>query len=56
MNWETLISFGDSITIGARSYLGYPEICGDLLENILNKDWHVINHARNGFTTINYQE
>jgi len=52
MNWETLLSFGDSITFGARSYLGYPEICGDILEKKLNKNWHVMNHANNGFTTM----
>lgn len=52
MNWETLLSFGDSITFGARSYLGYPEICGNILEKKLDKSWHVINHATNGFTTI----
>jgi len=52
MNWETIMSFGDSITFGARSYLGYPEICGHLLEKFLHKDWHVINHASNGFTAI----
>jgi lysophospholipase L1-like esterase len=52
MNWETLLAFGDSITYGARSYLGYPEICGSILEQNLEKDWHVINHSSNGFTTI----
>ena len=52
MNWETLLAFGDSITYGARSYLGYPEICGDLLEEKLEKKWHVINHSLNGNTTI----
>ena len=52
MNWETLLSFGDSITFGARSYLGYPELCGDILGKKLEKSWHVINHAVNGYTTI----
>lgn len=52
MNWETLLSFGDSITYGARSYLGYPEITGSILEKKLDKSWHVINHATNGFTTL----
>ena len=52
MNWETLICFGDSITFGARSYLGYPERCGELLSKRLDKSWHVINHSTNGFTTI----
>jgi lysophospholipase L1-like esterase len=52
MNWETLLSFGDSITAGARSYLGYPEICGDILGRHLDKHWHVINHAVNGYTTM----
>lgn len=52
MNWETLLCLGDSITFGARSYMGYPEICGNLLEQKLSKNWNVINHATNGFTTI----
>jgi lysophospholipase L1-like esterase len=52
MNWETLLAFGDSITYGARSYLGYPEICGDILGRKLDKKWHVINHATNGYTTM----
>ncbi len=51
MNWETLLSFGDSISFGARSYLGYPEICGEFLSNTMEKEWHVINHSTNGFTT-----
>lgn len=52
MNWETILAFGDSITFGARSYLGYPEICGDILAKKLNKKWHVINHSTNGHTTM----
>lgn len=52
MNWETLICFGDSITAGARSYLGYPEYAGNLLTGKLNKDWNIINYSANGLTTI----
>jgi lysophospholipase L1-like esterase len=52
MNWETLLCLGDSITFGARSYLGYPEMCGHILEERLDKQWNVVNHATNGFTTI----
>lgn len=52
MNWETLLAFGDSITFGARGYLGYPELCGDILSKKLDKNWNVINHSTNGFTTI----
>lgn len=52
MNWETLLCLGDSITFGARSYFGYPEICGNLLEKKLSKNWNIINHSTNGFTTI----
>ena len=52
MNWETLLSLGDSITCGARSYFGYPEICGSILEKKLAKSWNIINHSTNGFTTI----
>ncbi len=52
MNWETLLCFGDSITFGARSYLGYPELCASILSEKQSKHWNVINHATNGFTTI----
>jgi lysophospholipase L1-like esterase len=52
MNWETILSLGDSITFGARSYLGYPEVCGQLLKEKLNKHWNIINHATNGYTVI----
>src|SRR6185369_15883500 len=50
MNWETYIAFGDSITIGARTYLGYPEHVGKLLEQTTKKKWNVINHAESGYT------
>lgn len=43
---------GDSITIGARSMLAYPEYCGDYLSKETNKKWNVINHATSGFRTI----
>ncbi len=52
MNWETYIAFGDSITIGARTYLGYPELVGNLLAIELSKQWNVINHAESGFKAI----
>ncbi|WNJ19040.1 SGNH/GDSL hydrolase family protein [Pontibacter sp. G13] len=52
MNWETLLCLGDSITIGARSYLGYPEYCGNFLKNETAKDWNVVNCAVSGYTTI----
>jgi lysophospholipase L1-like esterase len=52
MNWETYLAFGDSITIGARTYLGYPEIVGHQLSIKLNKQWNVINHAVSGFKAI----
>ena len=52
MNWETLLCIGDSITIGARSYLGYPEYAGFELENKLSKHWNVINKSTSGMTTI----
>lgn len=52
MNWETLLCLGDSITFGARSYLAYPEIAGSILEERLSKNWNIINHSTNGFTTI----
>lgn len=52
MNWETYIAFGDSITIGARTYLGYPELVGNKLSDRLNKQWNVINHSVSGFKAI----
>lgn len=52
MNWETYMAFGDSITIGARTYLGYPELVGNQLSTKLNKQWNVINHAVSGYKAI----
>jgi lysophospholipase L1-like esterase len=52
MNWETYIAFGDSITIGARTYLGYPELVGNQLSNHLSKQWNVVNHSVSGFKAI----
>lgn len=51
MNWETLACFGDSITTGARTYLGYPEYSGDLLQREIGNSWNILNIAVNGFTT-----
>jgi lysophospholipase L1-like esterase len=52
MNWETILFLGDSLTLGARNYLGYPEYCGDILTKKLSKEWNIINHATNGYTAI----
>ncbi|MFZ4521046.1 MAG: SGNH/GDSL hydrolase family protein [Bacteroidales bacterium] len=52
MNWETLLCAGDSITIGARSYLSYPEYCGDFLSKETRKHWNVVNHAMPALMTI----
>lgn len=52
MNWETYLALGDSITIGARSYLGYPEWVGNGLEKALDKQWNVVNHAVSGYKAI----
>lgn len=52
MNWETYTAYGDSITIGARSYLGYPELVGNSLSTHLSKQWNVINHAVSGYKAI----
>jgi len=43
---------GDSITIGSRSYLGYPEYAARFLSVKTQKDWNLYNCARAGFTTI----
>lgn len=52
MNWETLLAFGDSITIGARTYLGYPEYAANLLSQATQKHWNVVNFAKSGITAI----
>ena len=52
MNWETYIALGDSITFGARTYLGYPELVGSMLSTRLSKQWNVINCAVSGFKAI----
>ncbi len=44
--------FGDSITIGARSYCGYPEHAGNYLEKELGNKWNIINHAISGYTAM----
>lgn len=52
MNWESILFLGDSLSFGARSYLGFPEYSGDMLSKKLSKDWNIINHATNGFRAI----
>jgi lysophospholipase L1-like esterase len=52
MNWETLMCLGDSITIGSRSYCGYPEYAGYYLEKALGNKWNVINHSVSGYTAM----
>jgi len=50
MNWETMLAWGDSITIGARSYLSYAEYAGNFLQKETKKHWHTPVHAVCGFT------
>jgi lysophospholipase L1-like esterase len=52
MNWETYIAFGDSITLGVRTYLGYPELVGNSLSTHLSKQWVVVNYSVSGFKAI----
>ncbi len=52
MKWETLLCIGDSITIGARSYLGYPEYLGSFLEENAQTKWNVLNNAICGYTCM----
>jgi lysophospholipase L1-like esterase len=52
MNWETYISIGDSISKGARTYLGYPEKIAHSLKQKLGKDWNIINISENGYTVV----
>ena len=51
MNWETLLCWGDSITIGSRSYLCYPEYAAQSLATSTDRQWHAITHAVCGYTT-----
>jgi len=50
MNWETILAWGDSITIGARSYLAYAEHAGNFLQQETGKHWHTPIHAVCGYT------
>lgn len=52
MNWESMLCMGDSITRGARSYLGYPEIAADLLGRKTRVSWATWNFAWNGYRAI----
>lgn len=52
MNWETFLCIGDSITIGARSYLGYPDYLVDYLQKSTPSKWNLINHAVSGYRCI----
>lgn len=52
MNWETYISIGDSITLGARTYMSYPEKIAHSLKQVLKKDWNIINISENGYRVI----
>ena len=52
MNWQTLMCLGDSITIGTRSYLGYPEACCGVLHSRLGQHWNAVNFATAGYRVI----
>ena len=52
MNWETLRCYGDSITFGARTYLGYPEYCSQTLQAKTEKLWNTQNIAVSGYTVL----
>jgi lysophospholipase L1-like esterase len=52
MNWETLLCFGDSITIGSRSYLSYPEYAGEILRQKTHFEWNTFNFAKSGITSV----
>ena len=52
MNWQTVLCLGDSITIGSRSYLGYPEVLGSILNDRLDNHWNIVNHAVSGYSCI----
>ena len=52
MNWETILSLGDSITIGSRTYMGYPEYAGHILQLNTDQGWNVFNFAKSGITTV----
>ena len=52
MNWESLLCMGDSITRGARTYLGYPEVASHLLGRATPVAWTSWNFAWNGYRAI----
>lgn len=54
MNWETMITYGDSITNGARSHLGYPEYLAAMNGNDKNYGfcYDVYNYSQNGFKAL----
>lgn len=52
MNWESLLCMGDSITRGARTYLGYPEMTAHLLHRSTSVHWSAWNFAWNGYKAI----
>lgn len=52
MNWESLLCMGDSITHGARTYLGYPEMAAGMLRKATGVQWSAWNFAWNGFKAI----
>jgi lysophospholipase L1-like esterase len=52
MIWESLLCMGDSITHGARTYLGYPEVASNLLRQATRTQWSSWNFAWNGYKAI----
>lgn len=52
MNWQTILCLGDSITIGSRSHLGYPEHCCGFLKRSLGQHWNALNFATAGHRAI----
>lgn len=52
MNWESLLCMGDSITRGARTYVGYPEVASHMLSQRTPVAWTAWNFAWNGYRAI----
>jgi len=50
--YEKMICYGDSLTVGARSSVGYPEVVAYLLTQSSGRSWMVCNESVNGDTAV----
>ena len=50
--WDQMVCYGDSLTTGARSSVGYPEDLAKLMRKDTGKAWLCFNEAVNGETVL----